>query len=503
MRASGRGTLFHVYLGVMLGVTVGLPVGRALILWGAEGAPWLAETVPGGGASLILAAIPLIWILAAAVGPHFAPARDTLPRLDLVHALPHPRDRLLRGGAARSIAMSAVLGGAGGVMVAGTFEVGAASAFASGLVLLATGLASGLGVGAGAGVAALIGQRDRASRMRVSLVCAVCVCAVCAGALAAAVLGESLPGFAPSRPSTVVAVGVSVLAGAGALSLGAVPGLLKSLDIDTLRSQAMRRLSVGAALLTADARAALARLGAPVRWGRRLRWRPSAGGRAGVLRLVVVRDALGLARTPLRTLLAVAALVLSGALAALSGAPHVEPTGIAVLGACSALLASAAAGTTARGLRAAAFGAGSPSLLPCSHGRLLVAHLVVPLVVSTLGALLGGVAVHDLGGGVLGVCIASGAALAAAVAAHQGPLPEALLAPVQTPAGDAAGLVVVIWMLGPLLTAAAGGALLAVVSALATASTHGAGFAVTSMTTALMLIGWAWWLRHRVRGGRG
>lgn len=498
MRASGRGTLFSVYLGVMLGVTVGLPVGRALILWGAEGAPWLAETVPGEGASLLLAAIPLIWILAAAVGPHFAPARDTLPRLDLVHALPHPRDRLLRGGAARSIGMSAVLGGAGGVMVAGAFEVGAASAFASGLVLLATGLASGLGVGVGAGVAALIGQRDRASRMRVSL-----VCTVCAGALAAAVLGESLPGFAPSRASTVVAVGVSVLAGAGALSLGAVPGLLKSLDIDTLRSQAMRRLSVGAALLTADARAALARLGAPVRWGRRLRWRPSAGGRAGVLRLVVVRDALGLARTPLRTLLAVGALAMSGALAALIGAAHVEPTGIAVLGACSALLAYAAAGTTARGLRAAAFGAGSPSLLPCSHGRLLVAHLVVPLVVSTLGALLGGVAVHDLGGGVLGVCLASGAALAAAVAAHQGPLPEALLAPVQTPAGDAAGLVVVIWMLGPLLTVAAGGALLAVVSALATASTHGAGFAVTSMTTALMLIGWAWWLRHRVRGGRG
>ena len=498
MRASGRGTLFRVYLGVMLGVTVGLPVGRALILWGAEGAPWLAETVPGEGASLLLAAIPLIWILAAAVGPHFAPARDTLPRLDLVHALPHPRDRLLRGGAARSIGMSAVLGGAGGVMVAGAFEVGAASAFASGLVLLATGLASGLGVGVGAGVAALIGQRDRASRMRVSL-----VCTVCAGALAAAVLGESLPGFAPSRPSTVVAVGVSVLAGAGALALGAVPRLLRSLDIDTLRSQAMRRLSVGAALLTADARAALARLGAPVRWGRRLRWRPSAGGRAGVLRLVVVRDALGLARTPLRTLLAVAALVMSGALAALSGAAHLEPTGVAVLGACSALLASAAAGTTARGLRAAAFGAGSPSLLPCSHGRLLVAHLVVPLVVSTLGALLGGVAVHDLGGGVLGVCFASGAALAAAVAAHQGPLPEALLAPVQTPAGDAAGLVVVIWMLGPLLTAAAGGALLAVVSALATASTHGAGFAVTSMTTALMFIGWAWWLRHRVRGGRG
>lgn len=503
MRASGRGTLFRVYLGVMLGVTVGLPVGRALILWGVERAPWLTETVPGEGASLLIAAIPLIWILAAAVGPHLGPARDTLPRLDLVHALPRPRDRLLRRGAARSIAIWAVLGGAGGVMVAGVFEVGAAAAFASGPVLLAAGLASGLGVGAGAGVAALIGQRGRASRMRVSLVGAVCVGAVCAGALAAAVLGESLPGFALGRAPGAGAVGVSVLAGAGALALGAVPRLLRSLDIDTLRSQAIRRLSLGAALLTADARAALARLGAPVRWGRGLLWRPSVRGRAGLLRLVVMRDALGLARTPLRTLMAVGALVLSGALAALSGAAHLEPTGIAVLGACSALLASAAAGTTARGLRAAAFGAGNPSLLPCSHGPLLVAHLVLPLVVSTLGALLGGVAAHGPRAGVLGVCIASGAVLAAAVAAHQGPLPEALLAPVQTPAGDAAGLVVVTWMLGPLLTAAAGGALLAVVAALAATSTHGMGLAMAAATAVLMLIGWAWWLRHRVRGGRG
>ena len=494
MNAQGRGALFRVYLGVMLGVTVGLPVGRALILWGEVGAPWLAETVPGEGASLLLAAIPLIWMLAAAMGQHLGPARDTLPRLDLVHALPRARDRLLRGGAARSIAIWAVLGGAGGVIVAGVFE--AASAFASGPVLLATGLASGLGVGAGAGVAALVGQRDRASRLRVFLVCAVCF-----GALAVAVLGEPLPGPALSRASAVGAVGASVLAGIGALALSAVPGLLRSLEIETLRSQAIRRLSAGAALFTADARVALARLGAPVRWGRRFRWQPSAGGRAGVLPLVVKRDALGLARTPLRTLLAVGALVLSGALAALGGTARLEPTGIAVLGACSALLAYAAAGTTARGLRAAAFGVGSPSLLPCNYGRLLIAHLAVPFVVSTVAAMLGGVAVHGLGGGVLGVCIASGAVLAAAVAAHQGPLPATLLAPVQTPAGDAAGLVVVIWMLGPLLTATAGGALVASVAAVA--SSPEPGHTVTVMTSALMLIGWGWWLRYRLRGGGG
>ncbi|GAA2182091.1 hypothetical protein GCM10009847_26340 [Leucobacter tardus] len=493
---------FRVYLALMLALTVGVPVARALVLWGAGPAAVITTETPADVASGTAAAILICWMLSAAAGSHLGPARDTLPRLDLVHATPRARSQQLGRQVRAAFVLWSGIGAAAGLLVACAIGMHAGNSLLERADVMLVGALGGGAVGAGSGLAALVAQRSRTSMRRAVVACGAGAGVLIGGRIVVDRLADAtLRGGANgdlAGAAVLVALAVSVLLGVLAL-----PALLRSLDIDTLRAQAVRRLAVGTALLTADARAAQMHLAAPVRRGRNLRWRPRPRARARGARLIWLRDACGLVRTPMRVCGAVIALVLSGAAAGFAGAASVGPTGTMVFGASAALLAYAATATTARGLRAAAFGLDGPSLLPGSRGRLTGAHLVLPLGLAVACASVGGALAHGAGGAVSGAVTAGISVLASAVAAHQGPVPVRLLAPVQTPAGDAAGIVVLTWMWGAALVAAGSGAILAVIGTPSGATSWLETAAPLVTWGSLMLLALTGWLVHRVRSTRG
>ena len=251
--------------------------------------------------------------------------------------------------------------------------------------------------------------------------------------------------------------------------------------------------------MSGDPKTALARLGAPVRVGRRWRLRPS--GR--VTLAILTRDALGVIRTPARSLLALAAAAAAAAVWGLAlgvGDPAAAGSGpdlgrVGALGAGATLLAYVALQPWCRGLATAAEGAGSPALLPVAPQGALLRHLLLPALLAVLavgagaGVLLGsGVPVDGPPAFVLG----SGAVpLAAALAlrmlsALKGTIPLRLLAPVPTPVGDASGINVLLWTLDGTIAAILLGALLAVVWAV---GITGGGVPVAALVTTVLTLG--------------
>lgn len=482
-RPSAREVRYRIYACVMLAITVGAPVARAATLWAAGRLPAEATAIPPETVLAIVAALAVLAGLCVAGGAHIGPARASLPDLDLLFATPGSRARRLARAVVRTGAWCALLGAAcGGVLGA---ALTASSGFAPWHSLPVLG---GAATGLLLALAALVGQHGRTVRAAVSG--GLLAGGATAGVLAAGGVAAAL-GAAPSLGLAVLAA-VLLLGAAGALG---APALMRSLGIETLRSQALLHRAVAAAALTADSRTALARLGAPVRFGRSLSWRPhrSRSGPLRGLRLIAVRDLVGLMRTPLRTILAVCAAGLGGALAAMAILGSAAPLPVPVLGAAATLMTSAGASGLMRGYRAAADGAGGALLLPYPVPSLLVAHLAVPatLVLGAAAAaawaaagamglsplLTTGIAI---GVGACGVAVAAATAL-------QGPLPMRMLAPVQTPAGDASGLVVLGWMLSGPIAAALSGALIALSWSVAPV-----WVGIAASAAAVVVCGW-WW----------
>ena len=166
------------------------------------------------------------------------------------------------------------------------------------------------------------------------------------------------------------------------------------------------------------------------------------------------------------------------------------------------LLAYAAVGPWCRGLRVAGESVGSPPLLPFSSLGLLLRHLVVPVTLSALvcggtaavasgavfGVAFGGTAFGGVAAAaILGVTVGLLAMALRLLGALKGPLPQRLLAPIPTPAGDLSSVNVLLWNLdGPMLAAAIGVALVV----LATGTPVALPIAAAAMLA--LLLGWCW-----------
>lgn len=221
---------------------------------------------------------------------------------------PLSRRRLLGGSIARWLCSGAVIGAA-----------------AAGLVVVARGLRGDLDAGpavaiplAGAAVgilaaaAPLVGQLGR--RVRATAATLLAALALAQWALAregSAILPDpwSLTArlLSGGTASALLAILPVVVAGVAAVC---APFAAARLRWEALREQALRWDTVQTLVFASDPTLGLARLGAPVRWGRRLRLRPGRSLTASI----VARDLLGIVHTPGRSLLGLAGALAAGAL---------------------------------------------------------------------------------------------------------------------------------------------------------------------------------------------
>lgn len=403
--------VYGFYLAVMLVITALAPVARALLLW-------LAEVLPEPGVGLpavLVAGLGLAaLILLPFGGGYLRVLRVSLPELDLLFTTGLSRSRLL---AARTVRLFAGAAAAGAMLAALLFAARAMRG-----EVAADSLLPVLGAGAGIGVFA------------------------------------------------------ALLLLAGQLSRGA--------GWQRLRDQAVRFDAVSTLAMTGDLHGAAGRLGAPVTVGRHWHWRVPSGGAL----LIASRDLLGIARTPARTLAALLGMFGAVCLAVLSTVSLASsPISAAIFGAVALLAAYTALGPWSRGLRVAGQATGAAPMLPYSAAGLLLRHLIVPgalsVIVCGVGAsvaaqylpretLLAGtvlpVAAAAPPAFVVGTLLGMFAVLLRLLGALKGPLPQQLLAPVPTPAGDMSGVNIMIWNLdGPiwaLLLGAGLGAIAAVSS---------------------------------------
>ena len=524
-RFTASDLAYRLYMGALLALIIVAPVVRAGVLWlqrelqqpdagaGTEvGSAALADAGALTSFGALAPALTAATVLLVLAGSRIGPARATLPQLDLVFVAPISRARLLRPTVARWLGLGAGLG----AIVAG---IGIAAralheppGWGEALWLLAACASAGI-LMAAAPLAGQLGRRTRAVAATLLLALA---------ATQAWLAAQGCPGLLhdPWSHAAGLLLGGAPqpVAGLGAVLAAAIvavraPAVAARLPWEQLRTAALQLDTVQTLVLSGDPGAGLARLGAPVRLGRRVRLRVGGSRPGGLTVMILTRDLLGIARTPGRSSLGALGIFAAGALwsaAVGSLAAGVPETGerfllpyvaSALLGAVSMLLAYLSAAPWCRGLATAAQGSGLPPLLPSSPALLIVRHAIAPAVLAVAalgaGALAASVALSGDTNAVAGADIAAlvvSAALAATVAvglrastALKGPIPLRLLAPVPTPAGDASGINVLLWTLDGQFFALFLGAGLAVVWALTVAGV--VGFAAALVVSALVLAG--------------
>lgn len=471
---------YRIYLAIMLTIIVVAPAVRTSVLGAAPVLPDLVQQ-PGALAALLTATTAGVVFLGGRGGP----ARAGLPQLDLLFPTPIARWRLLAPPVVRWLLAGAALG----AVLGGVWAIAALLRGPLPWAVLVSVVLAGMCVGVVLVGALLVGQVGLRTRAVLAAVLAVLAAAqLIWGPLgdpwsgASRVLELSVPaGTASGAAGGVVEVSavhmpsllralVMPVAAALVVVCGAVP-LAARLPRELLREQSVNWDAASALALTGDPTAALARFGAPVTMGRRLRLRPSARLWGMLLR----RDLLGLVRAPGRSLAAAIGVASAGVLWAVAVQSGAGLGGAALMGAVAVAVGSFSVQPWCRGMVTAAGGAGSPALLPLSPGALIAAHALTPLLASTL-AVAGGAAAAisfatlGLGGwqttpdGFLAVWSAPGFAavlvLLRAAAALKGTIPLRLLAPVPTPMGDVSAMNVFIWTIdGPVVALLVGGAL--------------------------------------------
>ncbi len=420
----------------MLVVVVAAPAVRALLVWLVEVLPAAREVLPS---SLAVPAVVMLMLFVTLVvtGWYVMPVRMSLPEVDLLFTSGLSRWRLLLGRVMR-LCIGLVLAGAalGGLLLAAWMLRGDLDATAVAPLLIA-----GAVVGLCAAAGLLLGQRIRGTRWQV------------------------------------------------------------------LREQAQQLDVVSTLVFTGEFRSAAGHMGAPVRAGRRWcwaqhRWLSSVDGatRSGTM-LIASRDVLGLARTPARSLAALFGVMAAGMLVVSIFATG----GSGVPAAFAPLLAYASVGPWCRGLRVAGESVGAPPLLPFSSLGLLLRHLAVPTALSVLAcggaaAMTSGIALGLPFGGVaaaaiLGVTVSLFAMALRLLGALKGPLPQRLLAPIPTPAGDLSSVNVLLWNLdGPILATAVGVALVVLAISAPTALSTAAAVML------VLLLAWCWGRLRSVEG---
>lgn len=433
--ASGDGW-YAVYASLLVGVVVGLPLmrGAAQGLGQPSVLPFLEDPPVGAlpvGFSAAIAA-------AALVGGTAGPAVLT-PFLTVHLGGNHlSRARTLL----RPFLRSAVLLVSMCLVAAGTsawtlWNAGAVDVASAVLLVLIEGCAAWI-----VSVVWLAGQACTA-RARAVLVLA----AVVAGA------ATSVPPVSlfPVLWSTS-AVGAAFWVVCALVSSLLVPRLLVRLRGDGLLNHARRRDLAAAAGRAGEVGHALSTFRPLPRVGRRM---DAVAARAPFIVTIVRRDIVGALRTPVRGAVGAAGVVAAAVLIVLSFA---LPAGVMwVAAAAAAVIGFASLGVVSDGFRHAAAGAGRPPLHGVSTARLMASHGALPALLVVLAAAVG-VGVAAVAGVPAGAVLGALASLALvglvrACDSARGPLPVRLLTPVQSPVGDFAGAVVVLWQVEAVVVA--------------------------------------------------
>jgi len=503
-RSEGRSrgdVAYAVYAGVMIAAIVVVPILRAVVLYLAEPAASAVLVAVGpvtSGTVFALACAAFV-----ALGGVRGPALLSPFLTFVVAGNGHPRRRSLLQPMVRAVLGLALAGAAIALLIGlvlvtvGSASVGEALAFAG----------AGALVGVVCGGCWLLGQRASAA-LRAGVV---------GGVLASWLLWVMVPGASALLPWGWVAVmfpaggdfalgGGLALGGLGVLAvvaLAAIPLLLDGLRGPELLAQAQRWQAAGTLAFTGDLAMAMGEFRAVPRRGRSLAaLGRSGGGRGDLVWVFARRDLVGSLRTPARFVLACAGCLGFGLLIAVA----VGASGVAVwIAACAAAIVGfLALGVWSDGFRHAAEVAAAPPLYGVSTLRLIGLHAVLPAAGGVLFSVVGVV----VGAIVLGLAVWSLAlwsAIAAAVLSvlllvlvrvydsAKGPLPQELMAPIPTPAGDASALVVAVWQADAVIIAC-------VVVGMTAASVAGGSIGGVLAAVGLgLLVGWM--TRRRVLAG--
>lgn len=445
-RSSGE-RAYLVYLTAMVGLVVGVPFVRAVTLGVA--------TIPAFSADRQVLAVLLVctglWLAALAAGRERGPALYP-PALTHVLAVgPVPRIGAFGRPVARAIAVLAVAAGAvTGVSVASRVAAGSVSVEAA-----VRFIGAGVAAGVIAGVLWLAGQ---AAARFVSATSAGVIVVLGVGAVTwpeafgwspGALVAAVYPVSGVDRPALLVVVALA------AVSLIAVPWLLRGLRYADLVEQAERWDAAQGLALSADLGAIGDRYRARPSWGRR--WtavRPSGS----VTAMLVRRDAIATFRTPLRALVGLIALTAAGALTTWA---VTIPQTVWVAAGPAGLLAYAGAGALTDGVRHVAAVVRSAPLYGIGDRSLMIARLWAPLVLGTVAVLVGVAIVAESGTwmrpALSAVLLAWVAVLARSADALKGPMPVSLLSPMPTPMGDFSALNRAIWVFDAALVMVAAG----------------------------------------------
>jgi hypothetical protein len=431
-----RETAWTIYLTVFLLLVIGLPVARALVLWGSR--PMLLSVLMAPSAlPIALAVVCAAGATAVGVGHLRGPAVLSRFFTATLAANDEPRRHGLGRPYLRSlavlVAITSVLGGLlGAVLVSGA---GAGPGVAVSWALC------GLAVGLLLQAAWVIGEvAGKAVRRAVSALLLLATAALVLGTWAApvavgrwaAVMGVALG--APLATMGALAVGV-VAAGCGYLALDRACG-------SVLDQQAARWESALTSAGTADLSGAAGTYRALPSAGRRL---PAVGGGGRPVGLYVRRDVMGWMRHPARTTVGILG-VLGGALLICAGPvwlPAVGPT-LAGLATCVGALALwFASGVFVDGIRHGIESLGAPPLLGQGVGTQSVLHAIAPLLLVAALVLVAGVA---FGAVVLVALVQAAVCIVGRIRdAAKGPMPLGLVAPMLTPEGDMSVLPTLLW----------------------------------------------------------
>ncbi len=297
------------------------------------------------------------------------------------------------------------------------------------------------------------------------------------GIIAVASLGGTSPRSSPFLPWAWAGAAYPVegagaecallpLAGLTALALVLIvftSRMLNSLNFHQLGSQAAKWDAVVTFSSTLDFSLAATVYRAGPRFGSRIRAVRTCSHLAMTF---LVRDAIGLLRTPVRLVVALGMTIASGVLlstASITASSAVLPaTG-------AALVLYLATGVLGQGLQHAAHVAADYPLYGISDRTLVVYHALFPFFVSALLVSATVVACSAGSVGVLGTPVLETLALVVLIlltrlgAALKGPLPPRLLTPIETPAGDLSIVAQLAWAFGELLLAILAGMTAAII----------------------------------------
>lgn len=459
--STPRDRAFAVYAALMVGVVVVAPVGRAAWIGLSSPAVLAALSAPAAASAWAVFGA-LVWIAAIFVGGARGPVvlSPFLAHAVLASAVPR-RLALARPFVRAAAALSGVgLLGAGfvGVFLAtqGVSSVGGALAF--GMAGAAVGL-----------IAAVLWLAGQTLGTRVS---AGMIGALTAGMLASLVwpaaaaftpwgwFGMLSPGAAATPWLLVPLLALAVLA------VCAVPVLLDRLRGATVFAQSLRWDSARTIAYGLDLSGAAGLYRVDPRIGRGMR---AVRALQPFELRILVRDFVGAARTPARLMMGCLGLLIAGSLVVLAMA---SPEFTIIAGAAAGVILYAGLGPLTDGVRHAAEASGALSPYGVGDGRLLAAHLLLPLLIGGLLVVAAAVSVTlMLAAGSWSAVLAGSAAAILCVIVRvsdslKPPMPIGLLAPIPTPIGDPSSALRLAWAADAVIIAAAVGA-----AAVATVST--------------------------------